>query len=224
VIELVENWEMKKESLSTVDLSGKEIVLQNVPVRYNKDRNISMVRIEDVAKAEQEYLSKKQRLNPKQVPILALLFAKLPFDIKGAVKVSKGQIKEATRFNKMLFELWQRTIEAGYDELYPKHSFYGDVYGPVSKDLKPMVKDLEDKGLVKAELAKRNGETSVYTLTEKGFDEAQKVWRNTPKELKEIITQTKNFLALAPSKEIIDYFHKKYPEYRKIKEPRDCPN
>ncbi len=210
------NWILGKDDIEIFSLGNREITLRNVPVKVNKERNIKMVDIDDVIRLETEFIAKENNIEPKQLPILCLLYAKLPFDIKGnGIKVAQGEIKQITRFHKMLFEVWQETITVGYDKLYPSHDFYPDVYGPVSKDFKPQVESLEKKGLVKVNWAKKNGESSIFTLTENGFKVAKELWAETPDDVKTVIENTKDKLALATAQEIIKHFHEKYPKYRR---------
>jgi len=78
-----------------------------------------------------------------------------------------------------------------------------------------MMQSLEKKGLVKADWSNRNDKESVFTLTENGVEEAKKVWTNTPDEIREIVEKSKTFFSLSTAQEIMHYFHKKYPEYKK---------
>jgi uncharacterized protein YwgA len=207
------------EEIQTINSLGEEIILEAVPKLKDSKSGRTWVKIEDVVNAENKYIAKKNNIKLKQFPLLSVLYAKLPHTVKiKGLNISQGQIREATRMNKLLFEIWQRTKDAGCSQFYPQLEFYPDVYGPVSKDLKPLMEDLKKQGLVNVKWAKKNGETTEYMLTEKGFEIAKNIWEETSDEIKQIIISTKDKLAFSSSKEIIDYFHKKYPEYRKIKE------
>ncbi len=223
--------EFVKEDIEIFGANDKPRVLPAVQVI--KIGNKTIVPIRNLIQAEQHVIAEEEGIKEKQLPLIALLYAD-PFEKeispgieleKSNFKSFKGVIREAIRIQKMLFEIWQRSIKIGYGNLYPHHTFYADKYGPVSRDLKPEMKNLEDNGLVKVHWARGTGETSTFELTQKGMEKAKEIWKQTPDKIKDIIIDTKNFLAFLDSKDIVEYFHTKYPEYKKIEEPdKNTPN
>ena len=204
-----------REDLQAVDIHGNSIILKNVPKEVDEN-GTKWIDVDDLIRAKSDFVSDKYGIDRRQIPMLALLYAKLPhpIEIKG-IKVSQGRIEQALRFHKMLFDLWQKSIEAGYETLFPQHSFKDGACGPISKDLKLMAKSLEEKGLLEVQWSMKNGEPTIYNLTKKGFEVASRVWEETPEEVRGIISSTKDRLSLASAQDIMHYFHKKYPEYKK---------
>jgi len=203
------------EDLQSVDIRGNQILLKNVPKLVDKD-GTKWVGIEDIVRAKSGFVANREGLNPKQIPILALLYAQVshPIKIKG-IKVSQGRIEQALRFHKMLFDIWQKSKAVGYETLFPQHAFGAGVCGPISKDLKIMTKSLEEKGLLEVKWSSRNGEPTIYNLTKDGFEVAERVWAEMPEEIQKIVSDTKYSLSLETAQNIMHYFHKRYPEYKK---------
>jgi DNA-binding PadR family transcriptional regulator len=213
-----EEWKDTLEDIEIFGINNKNIVLKNVPVRVSSVDKTSVVDIKDVIKAEQEYMAGESKLDPKDLPILTLLYAKINYSIKiggKGLNVEQGQIKQSIRFQKMLFYLWIRMRHEGYGNMYPHLTFYPDIYGPASKEFKTLINELKEKGLVKAEWGINGKSTSVFTLTDKGMGEAAKLWNQTPDVIQKLVLETKDKLTFITEKDLIEVFHKLYPEYKR---------
>lgn len=223
-------WKMEKEDVNWY-LGGKEVILKEIPVLKNKNKGVSLVSADDILRAKQTHMVKENGLGSDfQLPILVLLEAEVPtlhptqanVKIDGSkLAVQEGELQQSRRIHKMLFDLWQRSIPLGYETAYPHDTFKKEVFGPVAEHLKSDLKFLEENEYITAMWEKGHECPTVIKLTEKGKTEAGRIWTNTPEDIRKIAIETKDFFVLKSIGEIVDYFHKKYPEYRKMEVPKD---
>jgi hypothetical protein len=209
-------------------LGEKEIVLKGIPILSNKAKGVSLVSGHDIVKAKQIHIAEEANLRPLQMPIVALLYADIPLlhsdkvnvVIKKAdLDVKEGELKQSRRIHKMLFDLWQRSMQIGYGDVYPHDTFRAEVFGPVAQNLRVELIDLEKRELITSVWEKGHDAPTIIKLTDKGHELADILWSNMPECMKQEVRNTKDFFVLRSIDEIVAYFHEKYPEYRKMKVP-----
>jgi hypothetical protein len=193
----------------SVDLEGREISLKNVPAEFNNKKKITRVDIDEVIKAEQEFIAKENNLEPREMEILWLLHADSRL-FKG------GMIEQKARFNKMQFYLSKRMEKMDYGKAFIRDEFASARSGPVPIHLEDDLKDLEAKGIVNVRWAKRRpGKSTKCTLTKLGEKVAESIWKKTPPDIRTLVKRTKEELYLIDARQLMDKVHKEYPEYKK---------
>lgn len=199
-------WEPTVVGVDSVDWQGNEITLENVPAeRLGKEVR---VRLDDIMKAEQQYLASKYKLNPRNIHELLLLYA-APRFIKG------GYIEQKFRFNKMLFHEWKELERLGYGDSYIFDEFGSARAGPVPITLRNDLVELDKKGIIKARWERQPGKSCRFELTKQGEKVAKSIWDNTPTDIKAMVLKTKEELFLIDAEQLKHHFHKRYPEYKK---------
>lgn len=201
-------WVSTKVDVESVDWEGREIVLDQVPAEFNKEKNITRVDIDEVIKAEQKFIAKENGLDPRELQVLWLLYADSRF-------FKEGYIEQKFRFNKMLFYLWKRMDKEGYENSFIHDEFKSARAGPIPVHLGDFLKDLEKKGIVKVRWAKRPGISLKCQLTKLGEKIAKSIWNKTPSDIKEITRKTKEGLFLIDAAQLKDKVHREYPEYKR---------
>jgi hypothetical protein len=218
-------WTRAKEDIESVDWQGRYITLESVPVEFNQEKKITRVRLDDLIKAEQEYLANEHGLNPRHIHQLLLLYAAFPPFIK------RGYIEQKFRFNKMLFYLWKRMEEEGYGDSYIYDKFARGRAGPIPKHLKDDMVKLQEKGIVEISAIKdgkkiATGKEAIEKcckpdisirceLTDLGKKVAKSIWDNTPDDIKKIALDVKKNLFFVDATQLKEKVHKDYPEYKK---------
>jgi DNA-binding PadR family transcriptional regulator len=205
---MLNNLVSSKKDIVSVNLKGQEITLKNVPVEINKKRKITHIFFEDLMKAEQEFNAQENNLQPIEIPDILLMYAETQF-IKG------GYINQKSRFNKMLFYFWKDMEKENLGNSYVFDEFVSCRAGPVPKNLKSSLNDLEKKGVIEAKWSKKPGVSSEFTLTKKGFEIAKSLWENTPDTIKNIIIKVKKDIFLIDATQLKEKVHREYPEYRR---------
>jgi DNA-binding HxlR family transcriptional regulator len=126
-------------------------------------------------------------------------------------------IKGTTRIEKLPFILKH---ELGVDL---KYHYIPMEYGPYSVELLEEIGLLENKGYitiqsnivtVKDKDEEKEVERRMYCLTSKGLKKAQEVSKKISAEIQEAINKLDNYNKM-PLSDLLDFVHKKYPEYRK---------
>jgi len=205
----VSNWVNEKQDIVSVNWKGKEIVLRNVPIEKNTKTGLVRIDVDEILKAEQKLTAEQQNLNdPIAVPELLFLFADTRF-FKG------GVIKEKYKFNKMLFYFWKNLEKQGFGESYIIDEFVSGRAGPIPKNLRKSMIELEKKGFVKISWSDNVKKPTVFTLTPKGVDVSTAIWEQTPDLVKKTIIQTKEDIALLDPTALKEKVHRDFPEYRK---------
>lgn len=202
------DWVSTKVDVESVDWGGRKIVLKQVPAEFNEKRGLTRIDIDEVIKAEQKFIAKENRLDPRELQILWLLRADSRF-FKG------GYIEQKFRFNKMLFYLWKRMDKEGYANAFIHDDFESGRAGPIPIHLKEFLKDLENKNIVKVRWAKRPGESLKCELTKLGEKVAQTIWNKTPTDVRNIVKKIKGELFLIDATQLKEKVHKEYPEYKR---------
>lgn len=201
-------WIQSKEDVQSVDLQGREITLKGVPALKDSKTGAVRVQLEDVSKAEQEFLAREKGIDPLDVHPLLLLYASSKF-------FEAGYINQAFRFYKMLFSLWKELEKKSYGDSYIYDEFKCARAGPVPAHLKERLVDLEKKGVVEVKWSKSPGKSTECKLTGRGFDIAKSLWDNTPDDVKMTVLKVKEDLFLVDATQIKEKIHKLYPEYKK---------
>lgn len=205
---LIKEWIDTKKNIDSIDWKGRQIKLIGVPAQFNPKRKATRIFIDDMLRAENEYIAKENTLDPRQINQLVLLFA--PSEC-----YKSGYVKQTFRFNKMLFMFWQDMMKKGYENYFTHDEFGSARAGPVPKNFKPLMRDLEQKGLVKVKWSHRHGISSEFNLTDKGEKVAKDIWSSTPDDIKLLIIRTKEKLFLVDATQLKDIIHEKYPEYKR---------
>ncbi|MDP2767900.1 MAG: hypothetical protein Q8O41_10725 [Candidatus Methanoperedens sp.] len=202
----IKEWTSTVTDVDSVDWKGREITLRDVPAEQSGKE--IRVRLDDIMKAEQQYLAGEYGLRPTHIRELLLLYAPGKF-------IKTGYIEQKFRFNKMLFHEWKKLEKNGYGDSYIFDEFVSARAGPVPVNLKEDLKGLEAQSFIKAKWAERPGESSKFELTQHGKEIAKSLWDNTPTNIRDTIIQTKEELFLVDAEQLKDRFHKEYPEYKK---------
>jgi len=204
------DWVPTKVDMESVDWEGREIALKQVPAEYNKKRDLVRVDIDEIIKAEQEFIAREHELDPREIEVLLILYADSPY-FKG------GFIEQKFRFNKMLFYLWQRMDKEGYANAIIHDKFGSARAGPIPIHLTDFLEDLEKKDIIKVRWAKRKpGVSFKCQLTKKGEKIAESIWNKTPPDIKQIVKKTKMELFAIDATQLKEKVHKEYPEYKKV--------
>jgi hypothetical protein len=210
VNELMGEWVKGTEDITSVSLDGKEILLKNVPVEINKKRKTTRVLIDDILKAEQEFNAQNNNLQSIEIPEILLMFAETPNFIKG------GYIDQTFRFNKMVFYFQKEMEKNDLGSSYVFDEIVSCRAGPVPRNLKNSIRDLESKGLIKAIWSNKPGVKSEFKLTNDGMKVAKRLWNETPDEIKKIILKVKQDIFFIDATQLKEKVHREYPEYKKI--------
>ncbi len=212
-MEKIENqWETTKVDLKTVNWKGQTIHLKNVPALRNKKTGKLYVYPSDVAKMEIKKLAEKYDLEPRDVSLLLMLFAKPgPFQ--------KGKVSYKYHLNKMLFYQWKEMQKQGLEDAFYHDEFEAAPRGPVPKNLSDDLKRLQEKGIVSLSYKKWGKgpkECSlITTLTSKGAKIAAKLASEIPEPLKEVTIEVKKKLFPLDPLTIREKVHREFPEYKK---------
>ncbi len=199
-------WTSTVSDVDTVDWKGREITLRDVPAEQSGKE--IRVRLDDIMKAEQQYLAGEYGLRPTHIHELLLLYAPGKF-------IKTGYIEQKFRFNKMLFHEWKKLEIIGFGDSYIFDEFASARAGPVPAHLREDLMELENRKIIQAKWAERPGKTSRFELTQEGKEIARSLWDNTPEDIRKTIIQTKEELFLVDAEQLKDRFHKEYPEYKK---------
>jgi hypothetical protein len=165
-----------------------------------------------VAKAEIKMLAEQHNLEPKDVSLLLILFAKPgPFE--------EGKVFYKYHLNKMLFYQWKEMQKQGLGETFPRYEFEAAPRGPVPKNLGKDLKRLKEEGILLLSYEKWGKgpkEASLITaLTPEGVRLAAKLARQVLEPLKEVTVEVKNELFPLDPVTIREKVHKEYPEYKR---------
>jgi len=205
-------WIKTKIDMDSVDWRGNTIHLKAVPAIQNEKTGKIRVYPSDVARTEFRMLAEQYGLDPRDVALLAMLYAK-----PGPFK--EGQVHYKYHLNKMLFYQWKEMERIGIGETFPRDEFDPAPRGPVPRNLSEDLKRLEKKGIVRLRF-KQWGETikqaSLITeLTDAGLHTAEKLWNQTPDPFKETTLRIKKRIFPLDPKTIQQRVHRDYPEYKK---------
>jgi len=205
-------WEETKTDLDTVNWKGHPIHLTNVPAVKNNKTGRICVYPSEVAKAEIRMLAEQHGLEPRDVPVLLMLFAK-----PGLFK--EGYVQYKYHLNKMLFYQWKEMQKQRLGETFIHDEFEAAQRGPIPKKLGKDLKRLEDKGIVSLSYKKwgkgSNEASLTTTLTSSGLKIAAKLAGQVLEPLKEVTIEVKKQLFGLDPITIREKVHREYPEYKR---------
>ena len=221
---------MNTTYVRTKDNSNKVVVLEEIPIYIDKEKENKVITLADVIKANQKRIAKKFGISVYNIFELALLYA----DVKQRSKV----INQKFRFNKMLFYIWKEI-----EKVYGENSIIFDKMwvgqeGPIPANLLSDLIQFQNNEIAQIFLieegkkiadSKKNWEEIKKTkkeegirvslacgLTRKGEELSKKIWTELDPEIREITLKVKENLYFMKTKEIKNLVHKEYPEYRKF--------
>jgi len=205
-------WEETQIDLNTVNWKGNTIHLKNVPAIKNKKTGRICVYPSEVAKAEIRMLAEQYSLEPRDVPLLLMLFAK-----PGPFK--EGYVQFKYQVNKMLFYQWKEMQKQGLGETFPYYEFEAARRGPVPKNLDEDLKRLKEKGIISLSYKKwgkgPKEASLITTLTSSGVEIAAKLAGQVPEPLKEVTVEVKKQLFPLDPLTIREKVHREFPDYQK---------
>ncbi len=212
VDEIGRGWENTTTSVETVDWSGKNLKLKDVPAFKHEKTGEVLVDINDVIKVgnrtEQQNNANEMGLEPIEIHPLLLLYADLKY-------YPQGVIEKGYRLRKMIFYLEKEMEKSGYKDSYTFDEIVPARAGPVPKNLKKTIKELSQKGLVNYVWENKPGTPAKFNLTKKGFEVAKKLWTKTPDDIQKVILKVKEGIYLISSEDLKNKVHKEYPEYQR---------
>lgn len=199
--------------MDSVDWKGNPIHLVDVPALKNSRTGKVRIYPSDAAQAEFRMRAKKYNLEPQDIALLSLLYAKPgPFQ--------EGQVHFKYHLNKMLFYQWKQMGELGLGEAYPHDEFEAFPRGPVPKNIDQDLERLNSLGLITQiyiQWGKRDKDASMKTeLTEEGNAIIEEIWKESPDPFKEATLKVKEQIFPLDPKTVKKRVHRDYPEYQKI--------
>lgn len=206
-----QKWIPTTTDVEAYDCKGNPIFLENVPALKNEKTGSICVDASEVAKAEFNLISKEHGLEPRDLPLIAMLFAK-----PGIFK--EGEVTCKYNLNKMLFYQWKNMEkEYGLGEAFPHDDFRPAGKGPIPVHLWDDSKRLEKCDLVTLSYykwGKTKSDASLTTkLTSKGRALAEKLWCSLFPEFREVTLKTKEDIFPLDPETVKNRVHKEYPEY-----------
>jgi hypothetical protein len=204
-------WVDTKIDMDSVDWKGNPIRLEGVPAIQNTQTKKILVYPQEVAKAEVIMFAKKHNIDPLEIPVLLMLYAKV-----GAFR--GGVIHSKFRVNKALFLMWKDLGKEGLGEALPHDEFEPKPKGPIPQHLWDDFKNLERRGtltLSKKPWGTDQMQQSVTAeLTDQGQKIASELWDNVPDPFKEVTMKVKGWIITSDPETIRKRVHREYPEYK----------
>jgi hypothetical protein len=211
VKKLEDLWTETQIELDCIDWEGNSIHLKDVPALRNVKTGKIRVYPADVAKAEIEQIARRYDLEPKDVALLLLLYAK-----PGVFR--EGQVHYKYHLNKMLFYQWKNMEKACLGDTFIRYEFEPAPRGPVPKNLDENLERLERKGIIIRKYKKWGtgplDKSLITELTPTGIDIAKKLWNEVPEPFRAITLKTKEDIFPLDPKTIRKKVHREYPEYK----------
>jgi len=206
-------WEEITTDIKSVNSEQKAVLLRDVPALKNKKSGKIRVYPAEVAKAEIRDLANQYGLEPRQIPILLMLFAK-----PGIFR--EGMVHFKYHMNKMLFYQLEEMRKQKIGETYHHDDFVAAKRGPVPVSLDEDLTNLKKLGLVNVTLipfGKGKKEASKeIELTKQGFEISGKLWKQIPEPLRDTTLDVKKDLFPLSTNAIKEKVHEEYPQYRKM--------
>lgn len=213
-------WIEKKIEVDAVDWKGNSIHLKDVPAIQNTKTSQIRVYPYEVAKAEIRDLAEKYGLEPRDVPLLLMLYAK-----PGIFK--RGEVEYQYKMNKMLFYQWTEMEKEGLGETFPHDEFEPKRRGPVPKNITEDLERLSNKELLTKEYHRwgkgSKDESLKISLTDSGVALAEQLAHQVPEPLYVTTLKAKEKIFPLSPKSVKTLVHKEFPEYQKTytEEDRD---
>jgi|HubBroStandDraft_1064217.scaffolds.fasta_scaffold07472_5 DNA-binding PadR family transcriptional regulator len=195
--------------IPTVDSRGNRITLRDVPVEKSRSTGQILIDPAVVARAEAEYIASKLGVEPREVPILLLLYAKAGYFVQGV-------IPELSKFHKLLFYQSKRLENLGLGTGYVRHEFRNARGGPVSETLKDDLRQLVKEGILAVEWSENVENPTTVSLTDKGMALAEKIWSATPEPIRAVSSEVKEDLYPMSGAAIREKVHGEYPLNRRV--------
>jgi len=201
--------------MDAVDWRGNTIHLKGVPALRNEKTGKIRVYPSEVSKAEMRSLAQQYSLEPRDVALLLLLYAK-------PGHFEKGKMYYKYHVNKSLFYLWKELEKEGLGDAFPLDEFEAADRGPIPKNLEDDLKRLEEKRIISSKWREKRA-SKITELTPQGLAVAEKLWNEVAEPLRKTILKIKETIFALDPKTIRDRVHRDYPEYKKtyIKEDTD---
>ncbi|MFZ0892795.1 MAG: hypothetical protein WB778_08060 [Thermoplasmata archaeon] len=201
--------EMVRVDIPTVDAHGNRIVLQGV--RVEKDVSSGRLSIDPalVARAEAEYIASKAGVDPRELPILLMLYARAGYFVQGVVP-------ELSKLHKLLFYQSKRLENLGLGDGYTRHEFRSARGGPVSESLKDDLKKLSEEGFLKVDWSENVENPTKVELTQEGMKLAERIWSFTPGPVRAVSIDVKEDLYPMSGATLRERVHLDYPTNRRI--------
>lgn len=201
------NWITTKVDMDSIDWKGNPIHLKNVPAVKNSKTGKIRVDPAEVAKAEINQLAQQYCLEPRDVTLLLLLYAK-PGNFE------EGKIYYQYHVNKSLFYLWKELEKNRIAEAVPIDEFEAADRGPVPKNLEEDLKRLTEKCIISTKW-RENRASKITELTPQGMAVAEKLWGQVADPIKASTLKVKEWIFPLTPHTIKERVHRDYPEYKK---------
>ena len=205
-------WIDVRTDVDTYDWKGNPIHLKNVPALKNPKTGKIRIYPANVSKAEFATYAAESGLEPRDVAILLMLYAKPgPFP--------RGIQPLGYRLNKSLFYQWKDMEKRLLGEVFPRDVFVAADRGPVPVNLKSDLERLEKIGLVNLRWTRwgkgKLQQSMTINLTNKGMEIAESLWKKVPEPFRKVTLTVKERIFPLDPKTIRERVHREYPEYKK---------
>ena len=205
-------WMDTKTEIDAFDWKGTPIHLEDVPAIKNAKTGKIRVRASEVAKAEIRTLAEKYKLEPRDVALLLMLYAK-----PGLFK--EGEVHYKYHLNKMLFYQWKNMEKRYLGEAFPRDEFRVASKGPIPIHLWDDLRRLQERKVISLDhyvWGKDRGQASLITrLTPDGLNLAKELWNKVPPDLRETTLATKEEIFPLDPETIRKKVHREFPQYKK---------
>jgi hypothetical protein len=201
-------WKQISTTIHTVDWSGNQITIHDVPAEQNINTKKIRVNPRDVARTEFTEIAKRLGMLDRDILLFLLLYAKPgPFQ--------RGYLSQKYKINKMLFYQWKELEKIGLGDAIPRDEFVAKARGPEPKNLWDDLKRLHDSELIKVDGGRKQKKTVTVELSDKGIKIASNIWKRIPDPYLWITSRVKDCFFLMTPQEIKKMVHKEYPQYKK---------
>ncbi|MHA1840155.1 MAG: hypothetical protein ACTSYO_09410 [Candidatus Ranarchaeia archaeon] len=165
----------------------------------------------DVAKAEIRKLASQYGIEPRDIALFLVLYAK-----PGVYK--EGEIHYKYHLNKMLFYQWKKLEEQKLDSTFFHDDFEAKTRGPVPRNLSDDLERLKEQGLISTrykQWGKGSKDASLKTeLTRNGMRLVKELWDRVPDPLKQVTSEVKEMIFPMSPSAVQKKVHREYPEYK----------
>lgn len=203
-------WESTITNIDAFNWKGEPIQIKDVPAIKNTKTGKIRVDASEVANAEIRMLAEKFKLNPRDIALLMMLYAK-----PGPFK--EGEVHYKYHLNKMLFYQW-KNLEKQFGDAFPHDNFRAASKGPIPVNLWDDLKRFEKMKLVSLkhyQWGKIPKEASLITrLTPQGLEFAKLLWNEIAPELRKVTLKTKEQIFPLDPITVMKRVHREYPEYK----------
>lgn len=204
-----QDWERTQADVESIDWLGQTTLLRDVPARRNKETGAVLVNVDDMIKTRHRlWLSEMGVEEPRDFLTLLILYAR-PGWFRG------GEVSNKFKLNKMLFYQWKKFEAEGLSDAIVHDEFICGRAGPIPGHLKDDLTRLARAGWLDVEWSAGPGTSTVTKLTAKGTQVAETLWLSSPEFIRSITQAVKDELFPLDSKTIKEWFHRRFPEYRR---------